>query len=290
MPQGVEGPGLDERVDGALVAHDRGNLVEEVLEGGELALVLPGGHDRVDDVDADVAHRRQPEAHVLTDRGELGPRGVDVRGQDGDAHVAALPQVDGQLVLVVLLAGEQGGHVLGRIVRLEVGRPVGHDAVGGRVGLVEGVLGEGDDDVPQSLDALLGEAGLNHPGLELDEHLGQNVHLLLTHGLAQRVGLAHGESRQVGGDLHDLLLVDDETVCGPQDRVEGLLELGVDRDDLLQAVLAQRVVGVGLRPHGAGPVEGADGGDVLEVVRLHQAQQRAHSPAVELEDAQGLTA
>ena len=72
MPQGVEGSGLDERVDGALVAHDRGNLVEEVLEGGELALVLSGGHDRVDDVDADVAHRGQPEAHVLIDRGELG--------------------------------------------------------------------------------------------------------------------------------------------------------------------------------------------------------------------------
>ena len=77
---------------------------------------------------------------------------------------------------------------------------------------------------------------------------------------------------------------------GPQNRVEGVLELGVDRDDLLQAVLAQRVVGVRLSPHGAGPVEGADGGDVLEVVGLHQAQQRTHAPAVELEDAQGLTA
>ena len=64
----------------------------------------------------------------------------------------------------------------------------------------------------------------------------------------------------------------------------------MDRDDLLQAVLAQRVVGVGLRPHGAGPVEGADGGDVLEVVGLHQAQQGAHATAVELENAQSLPA
>ena len=204
--------------------------------------------------------------------------------------MAALPQVDRQLVLVVLLTGEQCRHVLGGIVRLEVGRPVGHDPVGRRVGLVEGVLREGDHDVPQRLDALLGEAGLDHSGLELDEHLGQDVHLLLTHGLAQRVGLAHGESRQVGGDLHDLLLVHDQTVRGPQNRVEGVLELGVDRDDLLQAVLAQRVVGVRLRPHGTGPVKGTDGGDVLEVIGLHQAQQGAHPAAVELEDAQGLTA
>ena len=77
---------------------------------------------------------------------------------------------------------------------------------------------------------------------------------------------------------------------GSQDRLEGLLELGVDRNDLLQAVLAQRVVGVRLRTHGAGTVEGADGGDVLEVVGFHQAQQRAHPTAIELEDAQGLAA
>ena len=62
--------------------------------------------------------------------------------------MAAFSEVDGQFVLVVLLGGQQGRHVLGGIMRLEVGRPVGHDAVGGRVGLVEGVLGEGDDDRP----------------------------------------------------------------------------------------------------------------------------------------------
>ena len=52
--------------------------------------------------------------------------------------------------------------------------------------------------------SIAGEAVVHHAGLELDEHLGQDVHLLLAHGLAQRIGLAHGEARQVGGDLHDL--------------------------------------------------------------------------------------
>ncbi|MDF9803148.1 hypothetical protein M2436_001695 [Streptomyces sp. HB372] len=43
-------------------------------------------------------------------------------------------------------------------------------------------------------------------------------------------------------------------------------------------------------PIGPRPVEGRDGGDVLEVVGLHLAQQGAHRPAVELEDAERVAA
>ena len=69
--------------------------------------------------------------------------------------------------------------------------------------------------------------------------------------------------RRVAGELlrdrHDLLLVDDQAVGRAEDRVERLdhlglqlaLELRVDRDDLLLAVLAQRVVGVRVGAHRA---------------------------------------
>ena len=60
----------------------------------------------------------------------------------------------------------------------------------------------------------------------------------------------------------------------------------MDRDDFLDLVLAQRVVGVRVGAHGSGPVEGQHGGDVFEVVRLHQLEQGPHGAAVELEDAQ----
>ena len=116
----------------SLVAHDGGHLVEEVLEAGEGALGLAGPHDRVNDIGPHVAHGGQAEADVLAVGGELGTRGVDVGKQDPDAHVAALAQVDGEPVLVVLGGGQQGRHVLGRVVGLEVGRPVGYDAVGRR--------------------------------------------------------------------------------------------------------------------------------------------------------------
>ena len=108
--------------------------------------------DRVDDVDADVADRGQPEADVGADRGEVGLGLVDVRRQHLDLHPAALVEVDRHLVLVVLDGREERGHVLGRVVGLEVGGPVGHQAVRRGVRLVEGVVGERQQDVPQRLD------------------------------------------------------------------------------------------------------------------------------------------
>ena len=137
LAEGVEGPRLDERLDGALVADDRGDLAEEVLEGGVGALLLAGADDLGDDVVADVADRGHAEPDVGADGGEVGDRLVDVGRQDLDAHPAALVEVERRLVLVVAHAGEQAGHVLGRVVGLEVGGPVGDQGVGLGVRLVE---------------------------------------------------------------------------------------------------------------------------------------------------------
>ena len=64
----------------------------------------------------------------------------------------------------------------------------------------------------------------------------------------------------------------------------------MDGDDRLAAVLAVGVVVVRVRAHRARAVQGEDGGDVLEVVRLHRAQQRAHRTAVQLEHPEGVAA
>ena len=64
----------------------------------------------------------------------------------------------------------------------------------------------------------------------------------------------------------------------------------MDRRDRLAAVLAVGVVVVRVRAHRTGPVQREDGRDVLEVVGLHRAQQRAHGPAVELEHAERVAA
>ena len=215
---------------------------------------------------------------------------VDVGRQDLDLHAPTLVEVDRHLVLVVLDGREERGHVLGRVVGLEVGRPVGDDAVGGGVRLVEGVVGEREQDLPELVDRDLGEAALEHAGLEAGVLLVELLLLLLAHRAAEVVGGAQGEAGEHLGDRHHLLLVDDQAVGLPQHRLERLGERGVDRLDRLAAVLAAGVLVVGVGTHRTGAVERADGGDVGEDVGLQGAQQRAHARAVELEDAERVAA
>ena len=152
VPEGVERAGLDQRLDRPLVADHAGTLRRKSSKEAYRPFSLAGRHDRVDDVGADVADRGEAEPDVGADRGEVRRGLVDVGRQHLDAHPAALVQVQRGLVLVVAHAREQRGHVLGRVVRLEVRRPVRDQAVRRGVRLVEGVVGERDQDVPQRLD------------------------------------------------------------------------------------------------------------------------------------------
>ncbi len=141
-----------------------------------------------------------------------------------------------------------------------------------------------------ALVACVGEAAALHPGRELLPVRVQDLLLLLAHGPAQQVGAAQGVPGQLLGDGHDLLLVDDQVVGLAQDRLERLLQLGVDGLDLLPAVLAVGVVDVGVGRHRARPVQGQHGRDVAERRGRHQLEQAAHRAAVELEHAEGVAA
>jgi len=286
----VERPRLDEGLDRPLVADGGGDLAHEVAEGGVGAGLLAGGDDRVDHLGPHVADRGEPESDVVPHRREGRDRGVHVGREHRDVHVPALREVDREPVLVVRCRGQQRRHVLRRVVRLEVGGPVRDEAVGGGVRLVEGVVGERDEDLPEGAHRTLGVAPLEHAGLEALELLVQLGLLLLAHGPPQQVRLAEAEARHLLGDRHHLLLVDDQAVRGAEDLGERLGELRVDRLDLLEPVLAERVVVVGVRPHRPRPVQRDGRGDVLEIVRPHQPQEVPQAAAVELEDAEGVPA
>ena len=212
MTHRVERAGLDQRLGDLLGAGDRVDLVEIVGEIGVGGFLLARRDDRRDDVGADIADRTEPEADVGADGGEVLLGFVDVGRQHGDAEAAAVREVDRGLVLVVADTGEQAGHVFGREVRLEVGRPERHQAVARRVRLVERVAGERKNGVPQRLHRGLGESVGRHALAEAGVLGLEHLELLLAHGLAQRVGSTHRIAGDLLRDEHDLLLVDDQAV------------------------------------------------------------------------------
>jgi len=109
-------------------------------------------------------------------------------------------------------------------------------------------------------------AALNESGAVLE----QVFLLLFGHSAAHQVGFAERVAEKLRADLHDLFLVDDNTVGLFQDGLE-LLVLVLDGLAVVQAA----VVG-GDVLHRAGAVEGDAGDDVLELLRAHVGQHAPH--------------
>jgi hypothetical protein len=119
-------------------------------------------------------------------------------------------------------------------MRLQIGRLVGDDGIGGGVRLVEAVVGELGEQVEDEIRLRLGDAAL---GRALDEDAALLFHLgadLLAHGAAQQVGLSERVAGQFLGDLHHLFLVDDDALR----LLDQMVDLRMDRGDLLLAMLA----------------------------------------------------
>ena len=151
---------------------------------------------------------------------------------------------------------------------LEPGSLVADLGVADGVGLVKGVVGKIQNLVVDLLGGLLRHSVGHSPGdiprgvavdeggpLRLDD-----VHFLLAHGAADVVRLAHGVACQLAKDLNYLLLVD-QTAIGD---LQNWLQLGGAVADLTGVALAAGELRDGI--HGAGAVEGNDGGQVLDAL------------------------
>ena len=143
--------------------------------------------------------------------------------------------------------------------------------------LVEAVVRELVEQVPDLLGLRLADAVV---GGALQEQRLLRVHLgldLLAHGAAQQIGAAEGEARELAGDLHHLLLIDDDALR----LVEDAVDRGVQALALLAAVLDVAELRDVL--HRAGAVERDERDDVLDAGGLELAERGAHARALHLE-------
>ena len=113
--------------------------------------------------------------------------------------------------------------------------------------------------------------------------LGHLLGIFLAHGAAEQVGAAERVAGEDVGDLHDLLLVDDDA--------EGLVEQGFEfgqhvADDAAAPLALDEVVDHAALDR-AGAIEGVEGGEVFDGVGLVAAEDIAHAAGFELEDAGG---
>ena len=182
--------------------------VPETLEAGG----APGFQDVVNRPHPHIFHPGQAVPNLAVFHGEIPIAVVDVRGQKLDALVPGLHDVLGQSGGIVDFAVEHRGQKLQGIMGLEIRGLIGHQGIGGAVGFVEAVARKFFDEGEK-----LGRSGLGHrvglgPG-DKPVPLGRHHRLvLLAHGPAQQVGFRQGKAGHRRGDLHHLLLVEDDPV------------------------------------------------------------------------------
>ena len=201
---------------------------------------------------------------------------------DGDVEGVAFVDEVGDFVGVAEFAGEEGGHKFDGVVGFEVGGSVSEDGVGGGVGFVEAVAGEFFEEVEDFAGFVGGEVvggfGAAYEVLALEAHF---FVFLFAHGAPQDVGGAGRIACDAFGGFDDLFLVDHDAVGFSAD----IFEEGMGVADGAGVVFASNVVGDEV--HGAGPVEGDEGDDFVDVGNFELAAEGAHAAGFELEDADG---
>ena len=218
-PQGVQRARLDQTLQHAPVHRAGVHPFDHIGQRGERAGLLAGLQDRLHGSQADILHRRQAEPDGVAGDREVFERFVHIGGEHADAHAHGLGDGGGNFVGVPCVTAEHRGHVLRRVVGLQVRGVVGDQPVAGRVGAVEAIAGERFE----LLEDLLGDVPrhplLHTPGDELRALLLQFVSDLLADGVSQHVRLGGREPGHRLRRCHHIFLIDHHAVGLAQHRL-----------------------------------------------------------------------
>ena len=219
--------------------------------------------------------------------GSLVHRGKHITGavHIGWQHANILLQrinVEGaHFVGIVQIARQRRRHECRRMMRLEIGRLIGHQRVGGSVRFIETIAGKFFHQIEQVASLLFRGAV---PERAVDKNLALLGHLfriLLAHRTAQQVGCSQAITANHLRHLHHLLLVHHDAVGFTQDRLDRrvwILEF--------LAVLAPHEIRDQI--HRAGPIERHQRNNVFKTIRPGTLQHVLHAARFQLENGGGI--
>ena len=282
MSERREGADLGQRLEHPLVDQPQVDARAQVGERPERTAALPRRDDGLDGALADVLDGQQPEPDGLPFDREMEAAAVDIRRQHRDADAPALGDRARHPLGVVAEGGEHAGHVLDRVVRLEIRGLVGDQPVAGGVGLVEAVALEGLEGLEHRVDDGRVHAPLRGLGHELALLRAQDIRLLLADGVAQGVRLGTREAAQRDGGGHDVLLVDEDAVRLLHERLQQRVEVGHGLLAVLPPDVRRDVV------HRPGPEERHHRREVVDRRRPQLPDIATHARGLQLEHARRL--
>ena len=217
----IKRPRLDQRLHLPLVDIATREPLQKILKGGErtAATLLQNGFDKLLTY---VLEGKQTVADMPSLAGLRGVEGhltfVYIGRQNANVVACTLRHVLGHLGMVAENRRQKRGEIGPGMVSLEIGRAVGDQRIGRRVGLVKGVIGKAPKVIKERLGPLAGHAVFYGSRNEILALSLQHRRLLLGHGAAHDVGMPIGVASQHAEDAHDLLLVHRHTKGGRKNR------------------------------------------------------------------------
>ena len=148
----VKRPSLDQGLDDLFIDRPQIDIFAEMKQVFEPADFFPRSDNLLDGLFADAFDRSQAKTDeafglfaavfaVIND-GKINKTVVDIRRQDIDAHVAALANVLNNLLGVAHFVGQQGGHILDRIIGLQPRGLIGNKGITRCMAFVKAIAGE----------------------------------------------------------------------------------------------------------------------------------------------------
>ena len=217
LSERIKGTGFYEGFDDAFVDGFVAGAYYEVVKALVGAIFASFGDNEIGSAFADAFDGGEAEADagslVFKDGSKGAPGDIDVGTEDGKAHGAALVEEVGDFIGISLLRTQNGRHEFDRVIGFEVGGAVAEHRIGGRVGFVEAVLCEflkkGKDGLGGLAIDIIGFLGTGNEDVFLGVHYFLD---LFTHRPAKDIGTPKGITGNDLGGLHNLLLINEDTV------------------------------------------------------------------------------